>query len=434
MNYSQVLQSLLGSEASKQVFKVLFLLVFCIIAGKLTAQTILINGKITDDQGESLIGVNVLNENSGNGTTTDFEGVFDLQATKGDLIVVSYVGYTTQRIPVEGVDQNWSIVLQAGADVLDEIVVVGYGKQSRRHVSSSVAKITSGLIEDRPVSNAVSAIQGKVSGVNIYSQNFAPGSTPNIRIRGGSSINYSNNPLVIIDGMPRSLTDINPNDIESIEVLKDASAAAVYGARASNGVILVTTKRGKIGKKPEITFLANLSYQEHHKGCPLVNGEEFINLIRTNVVGSPFESTIYQDGPASHVNNDQSVFTPRWLETGENIPTGWKSMEDPLFPDKTLIYQENDPVDLLFKPGLWQNYHLGITGGTQNIRYSGSAGYTGDNGTVIETGWERLSATSNVDIDITDKLTFTSGLGYTSTQSPTETAWTNAIGRQLIMA
>src|SRR5688572_609119 len=128
MNYSQVLQNLVGSESSKQMFKVLFLLMFCFIAGTLSAQSFQVNGKITDDQGESLIGVNVLNENSGNGTTTDFEGVFDLEATKGDLIVVSYVGYTTQRIPVEGVDQNWSIVLQAGADVLDEIVVVGYGK------------------------------------------------------------------------------------------------------------------------------------------------------------------------------------------------------------------------------------------------------------------------------------------------------------------
>ncbi len=421
------------SRMPNPVFRMLLTLPCCLIAYMLSAQSVQVKGKVTDSHGEPLIGVNVLREKSGTGTITNTEGSFELVAEAGDWLTFSFIGFTAQRIQVQN-RTDLSVVLEQHANVLDEVVAVGYGHQSRRFVTGSVSKITSELIVDRPVSNVVSALQGKVAGVNIFSQNFAPGSTPNIRIRGGSSINYSNNPLVIIDGVPRSMADINPNDIESIEVLKDASATAVYGARASNGVVLITTRRGKVNQKPEIVFQSSMSYQQHHKGYPLVSGEEFIRLIRTNAVGSPFESTLYEDGPASHVNGDRSVFTPRWLEAGETVPAGWQSMADPIFPDKTIIFQENDPVDLLFKPGLWQNYHLGATGGSEKIRYAGSVGYTKDNGTVAETGWTRLSMASNVDIDITDKLTFSSGVGYTNTRNPTESSWVNAIGRQLIMA
>ncbi len=436
-NYSlrvSMLDAIRGTTFQIPVLKLFLLLVGCIWSGFVSGQSLQIKGTVLDENGEGLPGVNVLVEETATGTVTDINGAYKIEVPSAETVLVfSFVGYVTEEVKV-GNQTVINLELLPDISTLEDIVVVGYGEQSRRRITSAVSKVNGEAIQEIPVSDVGSAIKGKVAGVVVNNQNFAPGSTPNIRIRGGSSINYSNDPLVIVDGIPRTLSDINPNDIESMEILKDAAASAVYGARASNGVILITTKTGKLNEGPQIEFQSDLSFQQHFDGYPLVNGEEFINLVRSNIVGSPFEYTIYQDGPASHVNGAESVFTPRWLEDGEVVPAGWQSMSDPLFPEKTIIYQENDPVDLLFKPGLWQNYHLSARGGTENIRYAGSIGYTSDNGTVEETDWKRLSAMSNVDIDLTKKLTFSSSIYYTYTNSATEPAWQNAVGRQLIMA
>src|SRR5690606_1978621 len=212
------------------------------------AQSFQVNGKITDDQGEPLIGVNVLNENSGNGTTTDLDGVFNMQATKGDLIVISYVGYSTQRITAESDAETWILTLQQSADVLDEIVVVGYGSESREVLTTSVSKIDNRVLENVPYANAASAIQGALSGVRVQTTTGQPGVAPRIIVRGGTSINNPNgaSPLYVIDGVIRSNMDnINPEDIESLQVLKDAASTSIYGARGSNGVVVITTKSGK---------------------------------------------------------------------------------------------------------------------------------------------------------------------------------------------
>ncbi len=394
----------------------------------------IITGTVTDQKGYSMIGVTIMVKGTTQGTITDAQGMYSISnVPENGVLVFSFVGMRSQEVVV-GNQTTINIMMEEALIRIDEVVAIGYGTQSRRYVSASVSNIQSELIEDRPVSNVLSAIQGKVAGVNIYSQNFNPGATPKIIIRGGSSIDYSNDPLIIVDGVPRSLSDLNPNDIESINVLKDAASTSIYGSRASNGVVLINTKAGKLRKAPEITFRSELSFQKHHKGYPLTSAEEMINLVRTNIVGTQYEQNIYRDGPASHVNGENSIYTTRWLNVGETIPPGWKSMDDPIFPGKTLIYQENDPNEILFDLGLWQNYHLGINGGSENIRYAASIGYTDDNGVVLETGYKRLTAASNIDIHITDKLIFNSIIDYTNTNSPTEPEWRQSVSRQRLMA
>ena len=205
-------------------------------------------GTVIDDQGETVIGASVVEKgNPQNGTITDFNGNFTIKVNEGATIVVSYIGYVTQELKAT---RNMRVVLKEDAQTLQDVVVIGYGVQKKSVVTASIAKVSSDDLEGKTRLRADDALKGLAAGVNVTSANGQPGSQSMIRVRGTGTINDTN-PLYIIDGMPTDqygLESVNPYDIESIEVLKDAASGAIYGARAANGVILVTTKKGKVGK------------------------------------------------------------------------------------------------------------------------------------------------------------------------------------------
>ncbi|MBQ1201296.1 MAG: carboxypeptidase-like regulatory domain-containing protein, partial [Alistipes sp.] len=210
------------------------------------ARTATVTGTVKDAAGKPLIGVTVWVEGTTNGTTTDMSGNYSLTAKSTDTLGFSYIGYT-DVMELIGRRSTIDVVLKEAATSMDEVVVVGYGTQSRRTLTTAVSKIDGAELFDAPVSNVGDALKGKVAGLRVQTADVASGSAPRFLIRGGSSINMSNDPIVIVDGVLRTMDDINPNDVESIEVLKDAASAGIYGARASNGVVLITTKKGSIG-------------------------------------------------------------------------------------------------------------------------------------------------------------------------------------------
>lgn len=209
----------------------------------------LVKGAVTDESGLSVIGANVFIKGTTVGTITDMEGNFSLEVpSDNDILVISYIGYVEQQIPVKN-RKNWSIVLKEDAQNLDEVVVVGYGTQRKGNIATAVTTIKSDVLQNRPVQTVGEALQGQIPGLSVTAKG-APGESPKLQLRGSSVLKSDNSsePLVLVDGVPADFNFLNPEDIESINVLKDAASSAIYGSRAANGVLLITTKRGKMGK------------------------------------------------------------------------------------------------------------------------------------------------------------------------------------------
>lgn len=391
----------------------------------------LTSGTVTDQQNQPLPGVTVVLKNTTMGTVTDMDGKFLLNVSKGAVITFSFIGYETREVTVN--DQNpLNVVLSVTTQGLDEVVVVGYGTQSRRTVTSAITKVDGDVLKNIPISTVGEGLKGKIAGARLYTANNTPGADPVIRIRGGSSINKSNDPLILVDGIERAFSWINPNDIESIEVLKDAASTAIYGSRASNGVVLITTKKGSKSKAPRVTFDLTLAQQEAESLIDFMNAEDYINTVRPAVALGPKSHYNSQSGYSASSGNDaSSIYTTRYLNPGEAIPAGYKSMPDPLDASKTLIFQDNDFQDLIYRKALWQNYYVGIDGGNEAIRYAASIGYTDDFGVAIGTGFTRFSSRANTDVRISDKLSMTTGFDFSRTLSEEYDNQMNVIARGL---
>lgn len=222
-------------------------------------QSRLISGIVTDDSGEPLIGANILDLTSKSGAVADLEGKFSLEVTPSSKLKISFVGFNDRILSGKELKSNMVIVLSSDSKMLDELVVVGYGTQKKVNLTGAVAAVSSADLEGKPVTNVVEALQGTTSGLVIQQSNSAPGARPSINIRGLNTMNDTS-PLVLIDGIIGDIQNVNPSDIESISVLKDASSTAIYGSRASNGVILITTKKGST-EKNEITYEMQLGWQ-----------------------------------------------------------------------------------------------------------------------------------------------------------------------------
>lgn len=416
----------------KQIISLLTLLLF--ISASTYAQKIDVTGKVTDNSGGPLPGVSVIEKGTQNGVTTNFDGLYTINVSSTAILSFTYLGMESQEIAVEG-KTILDIILMESSERLDEVVVIGYGTNSRSTLTTSISTIDGDKLEDIPISNIGEGLKGKIAGVRIYSFNTAPGADPVIRIRGGSSINKSNNPLILVDGIELGLSDINPNDIKSVTVLKDAASTAIYGSRASNGVILVTTKIGSRNTAPKVTFSSTMALQEQERFYDFLNAEDYISIVRPIVAVSPSPQRNSLSGySASSGNNNTAIYTTRYLEPGETIPEGWKSMTDPIDPTKTLIFQDNNLSDYLFDTALWQNYHVAINGGTNNLRYSTSFGYTKDEGIALTSGWERLSISSNIIADISNKLTVGTNILFTSSETEEHHNQRNVIARGLSTA
>lgn len=398
----------------KQRFRNFLPLLLLMVFQAVSAQTTEVTGLVTDDSGLPLPGVNILVKDTSTGVMTDFDGAYSIGASTGDVLVYSYLGMKSEERTV-GQSSTIDVQLTPDAAQLDEVVVLGYGTQSRRKVTSSISSVSGEDLENIPVNSLGEALKGKVAGLRVYSTNNEPGANPTFRIRGGSSINQSDAPIVVVDGVVREISGINPNDIASIEVLKDAASAAIYGARASNGIILITTKKGK-NQAPTIQFEATTAAQSPAQRFDLMNSADYLYYMRRAVSQGKYPERNFLNGYSmSSANTESSMWTTRYLREGESVPNGWKSMPDPLDPNRTLVFEDNDFQDRFFDESLWSNYYIGVNGGSDNLTYAASAGYTDDGGVGIGTGYTRFTMRGNIEARITDDLTFATGYDYAQT-------------------
>lgn len=370
-----------------------------------------VTGRITDKDNAPMQGVLVTVKGSKVQTVTDGDGRYAIKAGRNSVIQFSSIGMVAQEVAVA--EQNVvNLVLAESVSKLDDVVVIGYGNQSRRTITTAITKVGADKIENVPVTSVTTALQGKLAGVRIFQgEGGQPGSNAAITVRGGSSINRSNAPLVLIDGMVRELDDINPADIESVQVLKDASSTAVYGARASNGVVLVTTKRGATNKA-SIVFNANSGIVAPWRYMDMGNAEEFITMTRIAANRSPRRGDLTGQFPYGTGNASNSPWSLRMLNPGETVPSGYLSMPDPLDKSKTLIYQDNDFQRLTLRSAWEQNYNLSASGGSKDIKYAGSLSYADIDGTSIGSAYSRFTGRANVDFRLSEKLTLTTRVDH----------------------
>jgi len=362
----------------------LILLMMLLLNVSLYAQdSYTLSGNISDADNIPIIGANILIEGSTRGAITDIDGNYDIQVNSGDVLLISYLGYSAQSIPIT-TQRVLNISMFEDANQLDEVVVTGYGTRKKSHNTGAIAQVKGSDVAAIQANRVDDALAGKLSGVLIQNQDGEPGADPKIQIRAASSISGDSNPLIVVDGFPisGSLATVNPNDIESIEVLKDAASAAIYGSRGANGVVLVTTKKGKSGK-------ASISY-------------------------NAFVST-----SSRYVGDvDQLKTSGEWadiLDAGIADGTYDVSEVDPALVDYRINAFRNSPdvvaaEDWLFRSGSTNSHNLSISGGTDDVNYYASVGYQNTEGVVITQGFERYNARLNVDANLGDR--FKTGLNF----------------------
>ncbi|SEI77684.1 TonB-linked outer membrane protein, SusC/RagA family [Cyclobacterium xiamenense] len=334
---------------------------------QLFAQQRTVTGTVTSaDSGETLPGVNILVKGSSVGTATDIEGKYSIQVPSADAVLAfSFIGFEVQEIRV-GNSSSLDVAMQPELSALSEVVVVGYGTQERAKVTGAISSVSSEQIRALPVPNLASAIQGRAAGVSVTNSG-APGSNPIVRVRGIGTVG-NNDPLYVIDGVPAGgLNQINPADIESIEVLKDASAAAIYGSRAANGVVLVTTKKGKQGA-PRVSVDSYYGTQTAWKQLDLLNREQYLDFGRDLLA------------------NGGEPAPQRFDNLGEfaNVDTDWQAA--------------------MFRSAPIQDHNVAISGGTESVLYNVSVGYFQQEGIMRGTGFKRVSFRSNTDFKINDRI------------------------------
>ena len=346
-----------------------------------TQQAGICKGLVKDATGESVIGASVVVKGTTNGTITDFDGNFSLDGIKkGDVIVISYVGYQTQEIKWNGSPLN--VILKEDSKTLSEVVVVGYGTQKGANLSGSVAMVDSKELENRPIQNVSSGLQGLMPGVAITGTNGAPGQDAGkIRVRGIGTLNEAG-PYILVDGIETgTLSAVDPNDIESISVLKDAASAAIYGSKAANGVVLITTKRGKTGQT-KISYSGYLSFQNATNMIERMGSYEYASLLN---------QALEAEGMSKRFNDTE-------LQK-------FKDGNDPLYPD-------TDWYDLAYKTGVQHRHNVNINGGSENVKYMASLGYLNQTGILPNAGREQFNARTNLDMKINKRLSARMNLSF----------------------
>ncbi|MEM7298230.1 MAG: SusC/RagA family TonB-linked outer membrane protein [Bacteroidota bacterium] len=378
----------------KRILLLSFALITLISYGVMAQRTV--SGKITDDEGESLPGVNVLIKGTTTGTQTDLDGNYRLSVEDGAVLVFSYVGFETQEIEV-GARSTIDVTL-GGAVELQEVVVVGYGTTLKSEFTGSSVSVNSETLEKLPVISADQALQGLAAGVQVTASSGSPGGGVNVRVRGQTSISASNNPLYVIDGVPvvsgnlqqngfggqsgNALAGLNPNDIESIEVLKDASSTAIYGARAANGVVLITTKRGKTGTtKVDIGYMRGFG-----------NPTNIIDVLNADEWELIMNEARINDGLAP-IDYDNAA--------NANVDTDW--------------------LDAVFRTADIHQYNVSISGGDDKTRYFISGSYRDEEGTMGTdaggSGYKRGTARLNLDHTASDRFSLGTSIGISADQN-----------------
>ena len=351
-----------------------------------------VTGTILDASGETIIGANVVEKGTTNGTITDFDGKFTLNVPDNAILLISYIGYSDQEVAVAG-KTSFNITLKEDSELLDEVVVVGYGTMKKSDLTGSVAKLSASSMKDLKVSHPTQALAGQIAGVQVQQQSGMPGAGATIRVRGSGSISASSSPLYVVDGFPladQNLNSVNPSDIESIEILKDASASAIYGSRAANGVVLVTTKSGKAGKV-NISLDAYYGIQQVDRTMNVLNAQEFVTLSK-----EAFNNNYTDRVPGASASDPLSA-----------RPSGKRYRYPAFMDDPAAVAALGEGVDWqdeIFNSAPIQNYQLTITGGDEKTKYMFSGGYFNQEGIIVGSDYERFSARAKVDSKLTSFL------------------------------
>lgn len=380
-----------------------------------------ISGTVLDAYKMGVPGASIVEKGTTNGTITDFDGNYTLSVSNPNAtLVFSFIGYKTQELPING-KSKIDVVLQENAEQLDEVVVTGYGgSQKRATLTTAISKLDNAVLENAAMANAGQSLQGTVSGLRVINTTGKPGADPNIVLRGGATMTGKDNgALVVVDGIIRnSLADINPADIESIQVLKDAASTAIYGARANGGVILVTTKRGKEGTASvSYKFKGGANFARY--GYDFLEGEEYIYYNRLG----------YKRTGRSGIDNQagygigNSLYDIRYLtdDTRHLLDEGWQSMTDPYDESQTILFLDHSgkAKEATFKdPSFTQDHYLSFTGGNDKSTFAASLGYYKEDGLVRGTTYERFSGMLNGSYKIFPFLTVNGGVTYTWSRSP----------------
>ena len=395
-----------------------------------------VSGRVTDSNGDPLPGAGVMIKGTTKGTTTDADGRYSLPVAPGQSLEFTFIGYATQVIPVAG-RAIVNVTLADDQNVLDDVVVVGYGTQSRKTLSTAIAKVDGEKLMDAPVSTVGDALKGKVTGLRIASNNNLPGESPRFLIRGGSSINRSNEPLFLVDGVERGIDDLNPNDIESIEVLKDAASAAIYGSRASNGVILVTTKKGNSFKQPQVVFDSQVGFTSPARTWRLANATEFLTIVRPAAFQGANSALILNGANGAGIGNTEatSTYSTRYLNAGEEVPAGYMSMADPIDPSKTIIYTDRNWQNEWYHPAFYHKQYVGVNGGNKDVKYAASVGYMGDDGMVAMSAYKNFTMHGNTAFNVTKWLTASTTFDFSNAvKNPMTNDYFTVLGRGIMMS
>lgn len=337
-----------------------------------------VSGLVKDSQGP-LIGATIMEKGTSNGTVTDMDGKFTLSVKPGATLVISYVGYDTKEISTGGGKNHYEVTLSENAASLNEVVVIGYGTQRKEAVTGSVASINGDAMREVPSSDITGALQGRVAGVQMMQTSSKPGASMQIRIRGTRSLNASNDPLVVLDGIPfaGSINDIDPNNIKSMDILKDASATAIYGSRGANGVIIITTYKGYQEQKPQVSYNGYIGAKTLFARYPMMNAEQFAKLRKyAGKYNNGLDETYPEDGGPD---------------------TDWQ--------------------DLLFKTGITTNQDVSVSGGTQTTSYNFGVSYYRDEAVIPTQNFNRYALHASIDQQLGKyvKIGFSSNSNYSIT-------------------
>ena len=397
----------------------LFSAFFCCLLPELVAQERLIpvKGIVTNESGDALAGVSVQVKGSAKGTTTKTDGSFQIDAPLNSTIVFSYINYAEQEVTIGEGTADISLRMKADPNIMNQVIVVGYGTRKKSDVTGSIVSISEQSIKDIPAANLAQALQGMGAGIDIMKSggNSKPGATPSILIRGSRSLIATNSPLIVVDGIPfnGSFNDLNQDDVTSVEVLKDASATAIYGSRGANGVILVSTKRGRPGK-PQVSYNGYAGTVRIRGEYPVMNAQEFFEFRKWALYNGRF---------TGNNRTYTSINDPRLITDPGNFN----------LPADTALVKSGKPgtnwQKLIYKNGIITNHQLGISGGSDITQYAVSMGYFNETGIYHGQGFQRFTVKASLDQQL--GRIFKIGISSLNTYSVTDGEGANPMGQAL---
>lgn len=368
-------------------------LLLCLGHAMLLAQTLTITGKVVDEEGLEVIGANIrVKGNASVGTITGLDGAYSIRAGAKDVLQFSFIGMATQNVPVKG-RTKIDVQLKQDNKMLDEVVVIGYGTSKRSDLTGSVVSVKSDDLMKTPTSDVTQALAGRVAGVQVTQSEGGPGSSISIRVRGGISITQSNEPLYVIDGFPSEdgMAELDPGEIESIDILKDASATAIYGARGANGVVVITTKNGgKEDSRLSVSFDSYIGFAKIARKLPVLSSEEFVTL--------DYERNLYLNGEEG-VTRFQNVYGS-FREIQEN------------YAGRGIDWQE----EVLGRTTTSQNYRVNISGGNKNTSYSLGYAYFKNLGAMVYSGDEKHNVSLNLSHKGNKRLSVNARVNFTQSK------------------